>query len=289
MWGRFISNEALYTLLSKATLEERRILSRALGHDQLPPLSAEKLVEEASSTGGHSVINLVRQRGTGYIDILDDIAGEMGIKDLPRYDDLFKERFPVKELDQLEHVPTKSDTIKRYKKNGWRVTPYSEREKQALRRAGNEYCALAEQKILLKVGEHMRAAYEKMSDADKAAFDDKVKKIAAEHGESWKALKVTGGAFLIASFGGFAPYMLMSSVLHAISFGTLSFGAYTAASSLLHVLLGPVGWAALGAAVVHKASKGNLKKTIPFALAVSAVRQRVSSEDFRKEFPLRAH
>ena len=87
----------------------------------------------------------------------------------------------------------------------------------------------------------------------------------------------------------FAPYMLMSSVLHAISFGTLSFGAYTAASSLLHVLLGPVGWAALGAAVVHKASKGNLKKTIPFALAVGAVRQRVSSEDFRKEFPLRAH
>ena len=53
---------------------------------------------------------------------------------------------------------------------------------------------------------------------------------------------------LVAKMGGFGSYMLMSSILHAISFGTLSFGAYTAASSILHILIGPVGWAALGIA-----------------------------------------
>ena len=227
--------------------------------------------------GGHSLANLVRGGGTGYIDILDDIVGEMKIKGVPRYNDQFKGRY-VNELDMLATIPTDSKTIQQHKEKGYRTAPYTNDEKQFLRRTGDEYCALAEQKILQTLGEQLQAAYDKMSTEEKAAFEAEAKKIADKYGENWGVLKAAGGAFALANLSGFGVYMAMSSLLHALSFGALSFGAYTAASSLLHLLLGPVGWIALVGTAIHKAGKGNLKKTIPFALAVGGVRQRLLEE-----------
>jgi uncharacterized protein YaaW (UPF0174 family) len=68
----------------------------------------------------------------------------------------------------------------------------------------------------------------------------------------------------------------MSSVLSTISLGTLGFGAYTAASSALSLVLGPVGWIALGAAGIYAFGKPELGKTIPLVATVAMIRQRLS-------------
>lgn len=78
------------------------------------------------------------------------------------------------------------------------------------------------------------------------------------------------------NLGGFATYTLVSSVLSTLSLGTLGFGAYTAASSAVSVILGPVGWVALGTAGVYALGKPELKKTIPLVAMIGMVRQRVS-------------
>ena len=274
---KFISNEALFDLLNEATEKERLVLTRALDLGATNSPTIKRLVNEASEAGGHSIVNFWRDGGTGYIDILDDIVGEMKIKGVPRYDEQFMGRY-VNELDKLATIPTDSETIQRYKKKGYRTAPYTDEEKQFLRRVGDEYCALVEQKILQALAERLQAAYDKMSAEEKATFEAETKKIAAEYGESWTSLKFASGAFALANLSGFGVYMAMSSLLHALSFGALSFGAYTSASWLLSVALGPVGWTALAGAVLYKAGKGNLKKTIPFALAVGGVRQRLLEE-----------
>ena len=81
---------------------------------------------------------------------------------------------------------------------------------------------------------------------------------------------------VVGNLGGFATYTLMSSVLSTISLGTLGFGAYTAVSSALSVILGPVGWVALGTAGVYALGKPELKKTIPLVAMIGMVRQRIS-------------
>jgi uncharacterized protein YaaW (UPF0174 family) len=139
---------------------------------------------------------------------------------------------------------------------------------------GHAYCELAEKQILLKV---LQVTYDKLDPSQRAKFDAEVAKVAAQFGQNDSTGKLAGaaGLMVIANLGGFATYMLMSSVLSTISLGMLGFGAYTAASSALSVVLGPVGWLALGATTAYSLGKAELKKTIPFVVTAAMIRQRV--------------
>ena len=95
---------------------------------------------------------------------------------------------------------------------------------------------------------------------------------------------LTGGAGLIAlgNLGGFATYTFLTTFLSTISMGSLGFGAYTVATSLLSVIMGPVGWASLGAIAILTLGSSNTKKLIPIVAIIGAMRQRVDYEKTRK-------
>lgn len=132
-----------------------------------------------------------------------------------------------------------------------------------------------EEKIFKKI---LKLSYENMSDVEKSKFDKKVKDIATKHGYSGKGIMGAAGLMTVANLGGFTTYMLMSSFLSVVSFGTLGFGAYTAASSILSTIIGPVGWAALGLFAVYKLSKPKYKELIPGIIIVGLIRQRIEYE-----------
>ncbi|GAA5143280.1 hypothetical protein [Thalassotalea piscium] len=132
-----------------------------------------------------------------------------------------------------------------------------------------------EEAILKKV---LKLSYENMSEDDRKEYDKKIKEIAVNHGISSTSIFGAAGLMTVANLGGFTTYMLMSSFLSVVSFGTLGFGAYTAASSILSTIIGPVGWAALGVYALYKWSQPNYEKLIPAVITVSLIRQRIEFE-----------
>lgn len=86
----------------------------------------------------------------------------------------------------------------------------------------------------------------------------------------------------LAQLSGFGVDLAASAIVGAITgwLGiTLSFGFYTAMSSTISVLIGPVGWASLGLAAIYKAGSPNMKKLLPAVLFVAAERQARSAKD----------
>ncbi len=60
--------------------------------------------------------------------------------------------------------------------------------------------------------------------------------------------------------------------------GTLGFGTYTAATYLLSVIMGSVGWVGLGAIAFLTLGSSNTKKLIPIIAIIGAIRQRIDYE-----------
>ena len=143
------------------------------------------------------------------------------------------------------------------------------------RKIGLKYIEMAESKVLLKL---LDVAYQRLGPEEQKAFDVRVHEVTSQFGSRpSKALAGSAGLLVIGNLGGFATYTLMSTVLSGISFGTLSFGAYTMASSVLSVALGPVGWLGLGAAGIYALGKPTLKKTVPLVASIAMIRQRLKS------------
>lgn len=89
---------------------------------------------------------------------------------------------------------------------------------------------------------------------------------------------MTAGALTIANLSGFGLYLASSTALGAITSAvgvTLPFAAYTGLSSALSVIIGPIGWAALGLWVAHKLGKPDPFKLISIVLLVSNLRLRL--------------
>jgi hypothetical protein len=79
----------------------------------------------------------------------------------------------------------------------------------------------------------------------------------------------------LGNAGGFATYTLMSTVLSTVSLGTLSFGAYTFASSALSVVLGPIGWVGLGLYGIHKLGAPDKAQVVRLAATCAVISQRL--------------
>jgi uncharacterized protein YaaW (UPF0174 family) len=259
---KFVSNSILLDLLESSTPHERMALTQVVDPIATRPLEVIPLKEAVCEAGGHGVINWIRGQGTGYIDILDDVAQALEVKGIPSY-----RSTPVLNgltIDRLEEMVLVKSAVKEKKVTIDQCIEYSRR-----------YALDTENKVLIKL---LEKAYEGFNPQQRREFDAKVAEVARKFGSSsGSGLAGTAGLMVIGNLGGFATYTLMSTVLSTVTFGALGFGAYTAASSLLSVVLGPVGWIAMGGAAIHALGKPELKKTIPIVANVAMIRQRVAN------------
>ena len=134
-----------------------------------------------------------------------------------------------------------------------------------------------EQKILLHL---FQKIWDGMSEEEQKEFGQKMNEFIEEnYGESYGVLGTTAGAIFVGGAAGFAPYLMATSLLSSFSGAlglTLSFSAYTGLTSLLSTAFGPVGWSVLAGVLVYKTGSTNFKKTIPFVIAISGLRDRLN-------------
>jgi hypothetical protein len=93
--------------------------------------------------------------------------------------------------------------------------------------------------------------FRSMSNVDKAKITKLLVEKGGASGGDLAALFATGGFMALLSAGGFGTYVAMSSALGLATGAlgvTLPFVAYSAASTVLSVALGPIGWIGLAAA-----------------------------------------
>lgn len=249
----FISNNTLRELLEKATYEERLSLTKILESDRIEPFSIIKLQEDICWEGGHGFANTYRGQGTGYLDIVDEVADELDIKRIPSYN------FEVKYYDEVE--------LLKFDKNKAKLL-------------GIEYAEQVEEKIILKL---LELAYKNMSDDEKISFDNQMNKVAKEF-DSNTTNKLTGatGLMVLGNLGGFATYTFLTTIMSTLSMGALGFTTYTAATAFLSVILGPAGWTCLGIATLLTIGKPDYQKLIPIVATIGAIRQRIKYESNNK-------
>jgi len=251
MPNKFISNNVLRELLEKATEEERQSLTSIIDENQKKPFSAIKLQKAISREGGHGIVNMFRGQGTGYLDIVDDVASALKVHGLTPY-------YKVSKFDEIDLL---------------KAAEFDEYQAQI---KGIKYAEKAEEKIILKLLEKI---YEKLDTKDKEAFDKQIADVTKEYGSSSsKVLTGSAGLLVLGNLGGFATYTFLTSALSTLSFGALGFGAYTAATSALSVLLGPIGWAGLGLASIFAVGKPEYKKLIPIIAIIGTIRQRIKKD-----------
>ena len=75
---KFVSNSVLLDLLENATTQERLALTQIVDPNASSPYDVVHLKDAICLAGGHGVVNWLRGQGTGYIDILDDVADALG-------------------------------------------------------------------------------------------------------------------------------------------------------------------------------------------------------------------
>ena len=142
---------------------------------------------------------------------------------------------------------------------------------------GIKYAKELEERIILKL---LEMSYKEMTVQEKKTFDEQMNQIARKYDNNTTTY-LTGSAGLIAlgNLGGFATYTFLTTSLSTISMGTLGFGAYTATTSLLSIIMGPVGWVGLGAIAVLTLGSPNTKKLIPIVAIIGAIRQRIDYKE----------
>lgn len=249
MPNKFLSNKVLREILKNATDDEKLSLTKILNENRKKAYGYKKLQEEICEAGGHSFVNVWRGQGTGYLDIVDDVADELQIKSRPSYSS---------EVCYYDEIGSLKFSKKKAKKKGVK------------------YAEKYEEKIILKL---LEIVYEDLSAEDKKSFDDQINKVVRKF-ESNNTTKLVGAAGLmtLGNLGGFATYTFLTSAMSTLSFGTLGFGAYTAATSLLSLAIGPVGWAALGGYALYSLGSPNTQKMVMLVATIGTIRQRLKYE-----------
>lgn len=272
-----IATEELVALLSRASESERLNLSKILEPSRSHPMSPDTLSLEIGLAGGHGIANLFRGgTGIGYLEVLQDALGELGLANLEEKLGKFEGKYWIRSLEEISHPPQEAKTKEFLESRGIRTQPYTERELTELRETGNRCAENFELRIIRHI---LKATYDKLKPEEKERFHQELARVASslKADTDPKSLVGTAALMAVANLGGFATYTLMSSILSTVSLGALGFGAYTAASSLLSIAIGPVGWVALGTVAAYKLGKPNLEKTVPFAATVGMIRQRIKA------------
>ena len=264
----FISNGELRTLLFNATEKERLVLTRILNPKKDVAFGAKKLQKRICLEGGNDLINNIRGQGTGYLDIVDDVLGKLDIDGFPSYDD------EVSTYDELS-LPLNNDILNDTLSFIGMSPPLKYKKKKA-RELGLDYAEKAEEKIILVL---LGKAYENMSSDEKKTFDEQVNLISKDfESNSMRNLSGATGLMVLGNMGGFATYTFLTTTMSTITMGSLGFATYTAATSFLSIILGPLGWAGLGTYAVYAYGAPEYQKLISIVATIGIIRQRIKYE-----------
>jgi uncharacterized protein YaaW (UPF0174 family)/putative component of toxin-antitoxin plasmid stabilization module len=103
----------------------------------------------------------------------------------------------------------------------------------------------------------------------------KVEAAAAQYGTSVKKEMVGFAGLAAAQMSGFGVYVMGSTLLGALNSALgmgLGFGAFTGLSSAISIMIGPVGWAAIGLYTLKKLGVPNYKKLLPVVILIASQR-----------------
>lgn len=249
----YLSNFDLTEVIQLGNLEEKLNLSRLLENDQKikEPLEDYYLYDEITSSGGNSLANFAREQGNSYLDIVIDVAKNIKVKD---YENLSYER--LKFFDEVKSV-----------------NEYGLDQQQTLNKMRKERIANLEEQIIYKF---MEMAYEQMKPEEKLKFDQAIHDLAVSQGIMNKKLSSgIAGLITVGEIGGFSTYMLMSMFFSKLGAGALGFSFFTGASSILGIILGPIGWSLSAGALIWSFSSPDKTKMAKIVLTVALIRIRL--------------
>jgi uncharacterized protein YaaW (UPF0174 family) len=226
-------------------------------------MNPNELQAEICAAAGHSFGNFIRGgAGVSYAELLFDASEHLKVED-------------VKPLYSKHHSDLSLRTLDTLFPDSAKHVPSDVRLKIV-----DSYVDELERKLLAKL---MVVAYERATPSQRAAVDAKLAELArSPEGKSLSGLSTSAALLVIGNLGGFATYTLMSTVLSALSLGTLGFGAYTFASSLLSVILGPAGWLSLAAYGLFKLGSADAAKTVRLAATCAMTSQRLRERARRR-------
>lgn len=119
----------------------------------------------------------------------------------------------------------------------------------------------------------LQKVYLTLDDKQKKEWDKNIQSILSQYQDnSLKKAAGVGGLIALGNLGGFATYTFLTSSMSALSLGTLSFGAYTTATTILSVVLGPIGIGVISSYAAYAYGKPNYEKLIKFVFRVFALR-----------------
>jgi uncharacterized protein YaaW (UPF0174 family) len=257
----YYSTRSISEVLSRATADERLAMTKVFDADARVAQSPEELTDTICSAGGHAIANWLRSQGVPYTELLHDVAKTLKVEGVQARTEVTRTGSTVGEMDER----ALNSAIDAKVVSTWRWSL-------------DEYIHRHEQEILKKF---MADSYERMSPAQRAEVDRKLAELAKQlPGSGAKGLTGSAALLAVANAGGFATYMLMSTVISTLSVGTAAFAVYTTASSILHVLIGPVGWAALGLTAIYRLGGPNQQKCVQSVLAIAMLRSRLDQQCF---------
>lgn len=249
--------------LRKAAPDELLAITRLFSDELKNSKSPEDLMESLCSAGGHSVANWLRSQGVPYSEVLYDVAKALKIADIQPLTRILQTGLTIAEMD----ARVLDDRVSAQVSRSWVPLLTS-------------YCLELEHKI---VSQFSQDTYNRLAPEQRAEVDRRLTELAT-NGTTSSTKGLTTAAALMAAAGtsGFAPYMLLSTVISTTTFGVAGFGVYTAASSMLHILLGPPGWAALGVTAIYKLGGPNQTRCLKAVLAIAMLRNRLGSQSIQQ-------
>lgn len=243
-------------VLNRANSEELLAITRIFSPDAKSAESPKTLARTICEAGGQSIANWIRSQGVPYTELLHDVAELLKVGALQPLKTITPNGLTVAEMDARALNPVLTNEVANNCK--WQLEAYVHHH---------------EREILNKFTQD---AYQRMSAEHRLEVDKQVRELAKKTpGLSMGGLGTSAALLAAASVSGFAPYLLLSTVISTVTGGVAGFGVYTAASSVLHMLLGPPGWAALGAAAIYKFGGPNQQKCLKALLAIALLRGRL--------------
>ncbi len=248
------SNVLLDAALRSASLDEALAITRTLPDREnatapIEPAHARELILFA---GGNAVMNRARGHGVGWLEMVAGAAAALGVDGTHVRPDEVADL--VRSDDAVRNPPP---DVQRARLLGAQVV-------------GLEAACLATLLGHLEPG------------LTAARWKQYQHRLATEGGTAVSGLAglagpvAVGTGMALASAGVFAAY-LPANALGATAIGTTGAG-YSAASALLGVMLGPVGWAALAAWTLKRATQPDVQRTVRIVCQVAMSRQRAVAD-----------
>lgn len=238
----FLSNEILKASLALLPTADRSELSEQLG--MASGNSADEIVRSLSRDSGNSIINALRREDaepTSYLDLLNEhhLLDSKTVRSPPPKRLQPKETTRYPSLDEIKSEPSyvlrKLDTCP---DQGYEIFD-----------TFHDALSWKEERFLNSI---LTVLYQNLTPEQREQYIENLKNIVPAEQGGEKGIVLAGSALLLGNIGGFGTYIALSTLLSTLSLGLLPFGAYTSASSLLSVALGPLGWGVLATIAIKK-------------------------------------